>query len=211
MLIGYARVSTQAQDNELQLSALRKAGVRKIFQEKRSAVKHRQQLLDMLDQVREGDTVVVYKLDRLARSVRDLMNIVERIESVGATFRSLTEQLDTTIPAGKLAFQMIGAVAEFERNIIRERCLAGAQLARANGVQLGRKFILDDTQSKQLAKHWSSGRYSKNEMGRMYGISVSTVKRTLWRLGLDTVPNLEEMESTPAAPPKKSTRALASV
>lgn len=187
MLIGYARVSKIEQDYELQLQALKRAGVRKVWQEKRSAVKHREQLQAMLDSLREGDTVVVYKLDRLARSVRDLLNIVDRIESVGARFRSLTEAFDTTTPAGKMAFQMLGAVAEFERNIIRERSIAGLEVAKANGVRMGRLPALTEHQAGQLAKQWGTGRYSKAELGRMHGVSISTVKRTLWRLGRDTI------------------------
>lgn len=187
MLIGYARVSRSEQDNELQLRALRAAGVRKVFQEKRSAVKHRAELIALLDTLRAGDTVVVYKLDRLARSVRDLLGIVDRIESVGATFRSLTESFDTGTPAGKMAFQMLGAVAEFERNIIRERSIAGQEVARSNGVHLGRMPALDDRQAARLARQWTTGKYSKAELGTMHGVSLSTVKRTLWRLGLDTI------------------------
>jgi DNA invertase Pin-like site-specific DNA recombinase len=187
MMIGYARVSTHEQDNELQLRALRKAGVRKIFEEKRSAVKHRAQLLQLLDALREGDQVVVYKLDRLARSVRDLLNIVDRIESAGATFRSLTESFDTTTPSGKMAFQMLGAVAEFERSLIRERSIAGMEVARSNGVRMGRLPALDARQSASLAKQWSTGKYTKAELGRMHQVSLSTVKRTLWRHGLDTI------------------------
>ena len=187
MLIGYARVSKQEQDNELQLRALKRAGVRKVWQEKGSAVKHRPQLLALLDTLREGDCVVVYKLDRLARSVRDLLNIVDRIESVGATFRSITESFDTTTPAGKMAFQMLGAVAEFERNIIRERSIAGLEVARSNGVRMGRLPALDERQAARLARQWGTGRYSKAELGRMHGVSTSTVKRVLWRHGLDTI------------------------
>lgn len=187
MLIGYARVSKLEQDNELQLRALRAAGVRKIVEEKRSAVKHRAQLEQLLEQLREGDTLVVYKLDRLARSVRDLLNIVDRIESVGATFRSLTEHFDTTTSAGKMAFQMLGAVAEFERNIIRERSIAGLEVARANGVRFGRLPALNERQAARLTKQWATGKYSKSELATMHGVSMSTVKRTLWRLGLDTI------------------------
>jgi DNA invertase Pin-like site-specific DNA recombinase len=187
MLIGYARVSKLEQDNELQIRALRKAGVRKIIEEKRSAVKHRVHLVELLEHLREGDQVVVYKLDRLARSVRDLLNIVDRIESVGATFRSLTEAFDTTTPAGKMAFQMLGAVAEFERNIIRERSMAGLEVARANGVRMGRLPALDARQSARLAQRWSTGKYSKTELASMHGVSVSTVKRMLWKHGLDTI------------------------
>jgi DNA invertase Pin-like site-specific DNA recombinase len=187
MLIGYARVSRVEQDNELQLRALRAAGVRKVWQEKRSAVKWREQLEQLLDQLRPGDTLVVYKLDRLARSIRDLLNIVARIEAAGATFRSLTEFFDTTTPAGKLAFQMLGAVAEFERNIIRERSIAGQEVAKANGVRMGRLPALDARQAAQLARRWQTGKFSKSELAKMHGVSLSTVKRTLWRLHLDTI------------------------
>ena len=187
MLIGYARVSKTEQDNELQLRALRKAGVRKIIEEKRSAVKHRAQLQLLLEQLREGDCVVVYKLDRLARSVRDLLNIVDRIESAGATFRSLTESFDTTTPSGKMAFQMLGAVAEFERSIIRERSLAGVAVARSNGVRMGRLPALDGRQAAQLVRRWETQKFTKTELAKMHGVSLSTIKRTLWRFGRDTI------------------------
>lgn len=187
MLIGYARVSKTEQDAELQLRALKKAGVRKIYQEKRSAVKARPQLLAMLESLREGDTVVVYKMDRLARSLRDLLNIVDRMEQAGAGFRSLTEHLDTSTPAGQMAFHMLGAVAQFERNLIRERSMAGLEVAKANGVRLGRLPALDERQSARLAQRWDSGKYTKTELGAMFGVSLSTVKRTLWRFGRDTI------------------------
>ncbi|HWI11067.1 MAG TPA: recombinase family protein [Burkholderiaceae bacterium] len=200
MLIGYARVSKLEQDNELQLRALRKVGVRKIYEEKRSAVKHREQLPQLLDQLRAGDLVVVYKLDRLARSVRDLLNIVDRIESAGATFRSLTESFDTTTPAGKMAFQMLGAVAEFERNIIRERSLAGVEVARSRGVRMGRLPALDGRQSAQLSRQWATGKYTKTELASMHGVSLSTVKRTLWRMGLDTISEAHAHGMLPPTP-----------
>lgn len=189
MLIGYARVSKLEQDTELQMSALRKAGVRKVFQEKRSGgrMTHRVQLLALLEQLRDGDQVVVYKLDRLARSVRDLLNIVDRIESIGATFRSLTEVFDTSTPAGKMAFHMLGAVAEFERNLIRERSMAGLEIARANGVRFGRTPALSEVEAKRMVAQWETQRYSKTELAKMHGVSVSTVKRTLWRYGHDTI------------------------
>jgi len=189
MMIGYARVSTSEQDTELQLRALRKAGVRKIFEEKRSGgrVAHRLQLLGMLDVLREGDQVVVYKLDRLARSLRDLLNIVDRIEGVGATFRSLTESFDTSTPAGHMAFHMLGAVAQFERSIIRERSMAGLEVAKSNGVRLGRLPALDGRQSARLGQQMATGKYSKTELAKMHGVSLSTVKRTLWRLGMDSI------------------------
>lgn len=187
MLLGYARVSTSEQDTRLQLDALRKAGVRKVWQEQRSAVKRRPELVTLLDALREGDTVVVWKLDRLARSLRDLLGILDRITSAGAGFRSLTEAIDTTTPAGKLALHMLGAVAQFERDIIRERSIAGMEVARADGVRLGRAPALDARATSQLARQWESGRYSKTELAKMHGVSISTVKRTLWRRGLDTI------------------------
>lgn len=200
MLIGYARVSKTEQDFELQLQALKKAGVRKIWQEKRSAVKRRVELLALLDALREGDTIVVYKLDRLARSLRDLLNIVDRVEAAGANFRSLTESIDTTNPAGKLAFHMLGIVAEFERSLIRERSMAGVEVARANGVRLGRLPALDAHQSARLARQWQTQRYSKTELAKMHQVSVSTVKRTLWRHGLDTISEAHANGMLPPTP-----------
>lgn len=200
MLIGYARVSKLEQDTELQLRALKKAGVRKIYSEKRSAVKVRAQLLQLLEHLRPGDTVVVYKLDRLARSVRDLLNIVDSIEEAGATFRSLTESFDTTTPAGKMAFQMLGAVAEFERNIIRERSLAGVEVARSNGVRMGRLPALNDRQAARLVKMWETGQHTKTELARSFGVSLSTVKRTLWRMGRDTISEAHAHGMLPPTP-----------
>jgi len=189
MLIGYARVSRSEQDTALQLSALRKAGVRRILEEKASAVTtKREQLERLLEVLREGDTVVVYKLDRLARSVRDLLIIVDRIEAAGATFRSLTEAFDTTTSAGKMAFHMLGAVAEFERAIIIERSKAGIAAARAAGTRLGRPPSIDARTEAQIGRQFLTDKYSKRELARMHGVSPSTVKRALWRAGLDSAP-----------------------
>jgi DNA invertase Pin-like site-specific DNA recombinase len=187
MLIGYARVSTSEQDTAMQLAALRKAGVRKVFEESRSAVKHRPQLVALLDTLRAGDVLVVYKLDRLARSMRDLLDLTDRIDQAGARFRSLTEAIDTSTPAGEMVMHMIGAMAQFERGIIRERSIAGMEVARANGVRFGRAPALDARATAQMARQWESGRYSKTELAKMHGVSISTVKRTLWRRGLDTI------------------------
>lgn len=187
MLIGYARVSKTEQDTELQLRALKRAGVRKVFQEQRSAVKRRPQLLAMLEVLREGDVVVVYKLDRLARSMRDLLNILDRIETAGAQFKSLTETIDTTTPAGQMLLHVLGAMAQFERGIIRERSMAGVEVARSNGVRIGRLPALNDQQQRRLVSQWESEKYSKTELAKMHGVSISTVKRTLWRHGHDTI------------------------
>jgi DNA invertase Pin-like site-specific DNA recombinase len=139
MLIGYARVSTTDQDTALQLAALRKAGVapRRIREETASGAGPRVVLEQLLRDLRPGDEVIVYKLDRLARGVRDLLRIVDAIDEAGASFRSITEAIDTGKPAGKLALAMLGAVGEFERDLIKERAAAGFAAARARGVHIG--------------------------------------------------------------------------
>ena len=135
----YGRVSTQDQELALQLDALEKCGCEKIFTEKASgAQRERPQLQAALDYLRPGDTLVVWKLDRLARSLRQLIDTIERLDAKGIGFRSLTEAIDTTTPGGKLVFHMFGALAEFERSIIRERTNAGLASARARGRLGGR-------------------------------------------------------------------------
>jgi len=135
----YGRVSTQDQELSLQLDALEKCGCEKIFTEKASgAQRERPQLQAALDYLRPGDTLVVWKLDRLARSLRQLIDTIERLDAKGIGFRSLTEAIDTTTPGGKLVFHMFGALAEFERSIIRERTNAGLASARARGRLGGR-------------------------------------------------------------------------
>jgi DNA invertase Pin-like site-specific DNA recombinase len=135
MLVGYARVSTQEQSPELQLDALQKAGCERIFVEKASgAQRDRPELRAALDFMRgKGDVLVVWKLDRLARSLKQLIETVEDLERRGIGFRSLTEQIDTTSPGGRLVFHILGVMAEFERSIIRERTRAGLDAARACG------------------------------------------------------------------------------
>src|SRR3978361_1493589 len=132
MLLGYARVSkADEQNNVLQTKALNTAGCRKLFKEAASGGRwDRPELHRMLDQLREGDTVVVWKLDRLSRSLKDVLHIMERIGNVGAGFRSITENIDTTTPAGRMMMQMVGAFAEFERAMVRERTVEGLKAAR---------------------------------------------------------------------------------
>ena len=122
MLIGYARVSTDDQDTAAQVTALKEAGCERIFREMASGGRwDRPQLHRLLDQLRPGDVVVVWKLDRLSRSLRDVLMIMDRLGETGAGFRSLTEAIDTTTPAGRMMMQMVGAFAEFERAMLRER------------------------------------------------------------------------------------------
>src|ERR1700720_1060635 len=140
MKIGYARVSTFDQNLDLQLRALEKAGCKKIFREKVSGSnRERPQFQRMLDQIRSSDTIVVWKLDRLARSTRDLLETMEAIREAGGKFQSLSEPwADTTTHAGKMIMTIFAGIAEFERDLIRERTSAGREAARKRGVRFGR-------------------------------------------------------------------------
>lgn len=139
MNIGYARVSTQDQDLSLQLDALKAAGCKKIYQEKITGTKkERSQLNKLLEQLREGDVVVIWKLDRLARSLKDLVSLVNEIQEKSGALHSLNDQIDTTTPHGKFTFHVFAALAEFERDIISERTKAGLAAARARGRKGGR-------------------------------------------------------------------------
>ncbi|MEN0004468.1 MAG: recombinase family protein [Bacteroidota bacterium] len=139
MKIGYARVSTKDQNLALQKDALQKAGCNIIFEEKVSGAKvDRVELRKMIDQIREGDIIITWKLDRLGRSLRDLVNLVTEIQDKGAGFKSLNDSIDTTTPQGKLTFHIFAALAEFERDIISERTRAGLVAARARGRKGGR-------------------------------------------------------------------------
>src|ERR671933_242256 len=139
MLVGYARVSTTDQTLDLQHDTLTKAGCTKIFADTASGAQtERKGLTDALSYVRSGDTLVVWKLDRLGRSLKDLITRITELETRKIGFKSLTEQIDTTTSGGKLIFHIFGALAEFERDIIRERTNAGLQAARARGRHGGR-------------------------------------------------------------------------
>jgi DNA invertase Pin-like site-specific DNA recombinase len=143
MLVGYARVSTLDQKPTLQIDALKAAGCTRIFTEKASgAQRERPELSAALDYIRQRDTLVVWKLDRLARSMRQLIETVEDLQSRGIELRSLTESIDTATPGGRLVFHIFGALAEFERAVIRERTSAGLQAARERGKNGGRPRTL---------------------------------------------------------------------
>src|SRR6476659_9616899 len=171
MLVGYARVSTQEQDLALQLDALRAAGCEKVYEEKASgAQRERPELKAALGYMRAGDTLVVWKLDRLARSLKQLIETVEGFEPRGIGLRSLTEAIDTTTAGGKLIFHIFAALAEFERGVIRERTLAGLQAARARGRLGGRPPALE---AKDLA--------AAKALLKDPGITVAEVARHLDR------------------------------
>lgn len=182
--VGYARVSTTEQDTRMQLDALHAAGVVNIFEEKRSGVDAtRPQLARMLDQLRPGDVVTVYKLDRLARSLVDLLAILARIDAAGARFRSLTETIDTTKLAGRMLMQMLGAVAEFERGMIRERSIAGQRAAMDRGVHCGRKPVLTNSEAVKAAQRYRAGRTTLSALARLHGCHLSSIKRAIARVG----------------------------
>lgn len=176
MLIGYARVSTIDQNLALQLDALQKAGCEKIFEDKASGGKvDRPGLQDVIKFAREGDTVLVWRLDRLGRSLKDLIEMVARLNERGIGFRSLQEAIDTTTSGGKLVFQIFGALAEFERNLIQERTQAGLQAARARGRKGGRPRILDETKTELLYKLYDEKQHTVKEICQLLRISKPTL------------------------------------
>jgi DNA invertase Pin-like site-specific DNA recombinase len=179
LLLGYARVSKgDDQTNIMQARALRVAGCRRIFEEAASGGRwDRPELHRLLDHLREGDTLVVWKLDRLSRSLKDVLHIMERIAAAGAGFRSLTEDIDTTTPAGRMMMQVVASFAEFERAMIRERTSAGLAAARAQGRIGGRRKKLDAAKRREIAESVISGRKTGAEMARLYNVSAPTVSR----------------------------------
>ncbi|MHA6848535.1 recombinase family protein [Ralstonia syzygii] len=192
MLYGYARVSTQEQETHAQTDALAKAGVGFVFAEKRSgsSMSQRPQLEALLQQLSPGDTVVVYKLDRIARSLKDLLTIIERIEEKGAQFRSLTESLDTSTPAGRMIFHIVGAFAEFERELIRERTRVGMAAAVKRGVKLGRHYAMSREDEAEALRMWYSGQWTKTAIARRFNTHISSVKRAIKRHQASLQPSL---------------------
>lgn len=179
--VGYARVSTDDQDLSLQLDALQSAGCTKIFRDTASGAKaDRPGLTQALDYVRPGDTLVVWRLDRLGRSLTQLIALMAQLQERGAGFRSLTEQIDTTTSGGKLIFHIFGALAEFERNLIRERTMAGLQAARARGRQGGRPKLLDTDRKVQMARQLHRDPMNSIEdICKTLGVSRATLYRYL--------------------------------
>jgi DNA invertase Pin-like site-specific DNA recombinase len=178
MLIGYARVSTRDQSHALQLDALKAAGCGRVFVETASgAQRDRPELAAAIEYARDGDALVVWKLDRLARSMRQLIDSVEALQARGIGFRSLTEAIDTTSPGGLLVFHLFGALAQFERSIIRERSRAGLDAARARGRIGGRKPVLsakDLTAARAMLRDDS---ITVEEVARRLGVAPATLYR----------------------------------
>ena len=178
MKIGYARVSTLEQNLDLQVRALKKAGCRRIFQEKISAgVRNRPEFQRMLDQIRDGDILLVWKLDRLARSTRDLLDTMETIQQAGGKFQSLSEPwADTTTHAGKMIMTIFSGIAEFERGLIQERTSAGREAARKRGVRFGRPRKLTPEQ-ENLARRLVSEGKSAREIASVFNVHAATIYR----------------------------------
>lgn len=180
MKIGYARVSTTGQDYETQLSKLKNEGCEKIFSEKQSGknADNREQLQTALEFCREGDVFVVTKLDRLARSMGDLWGIVRKLEEKGCAFKVLDQAgIDTSSATGKLLFNILGSIAEFERDLINARTDEGRKAALAKGVKFGRKAKLDDAQVKAIQADVGAGELSMQAIADKYGIARNSVYR----------------------------------
>lgn len=180
MRVGYARTSTAEQSPEMQVEALRAAGCERIFVEQVSgASKERPVLEQALEFLRGGDTLVVWKLDRLGRSLRHLIELVDGLGRRGVELRSLQDNIDTATPGGRFLFHVFGAVAEFERDLIRERVLAGMRSARARGRKGGRPRVVDDRKLAAILDLRRAGTLSDGEICRQLGISETTLYRRL--------------------------------
>ncbi len=177
MLIGYARVSTRDQNLDLQIDALNQAGCEKIFSDKTSGARtDREGLEKALDMLRKGDTFVVWKLDRLGRSVKQLVNMVESLHAKGVEFKSLTDSIDTGTTSGRFFFHVMASLAEMERELIAERTRAGLEAARKMGRTGGRRRIMTDSKIKSARKLLANG-VPPREVAQNLGVSVPTLYR----------------------------------
>jgi DNA invertase Pin-like site-specific DNA recombinase len=178
MKIGYARVSTEDQNPDLQLAALKAAGCEKIFTDKATGANiNRPELAKCLKSLNAGDTLAVWKLDRLGRSLHDLIGLLDNLKAKGASFQSLTEAIDTATPTGRAMWQMVGILAELERSLIQERTKAGRAAAIARGVKMGRKPKL----TKQQVAH-ASKLIEQGEPHNKVAESLNVSRRTLYRM-----------------------------
>lgn len=180
MNIGYARVSTSEQNPNMQIDALKSAGCEHVYIETACGARdNRPELSRMLDAVRAGDTVTVWKLDRLGRSSQHLVTTVNLLHERGVQFRSLTEDIDTTTPSGMLVFTVFAAMAQFERDLIRERTMAGLEAARRRGRRGGRPAALDGRKAAELKRLHAEHALSVPQLCDLFGISKTTLYRTL--------------------------------
>lgn len=174
--IGYARVSTHEQNLDLQRDELKRAGVETIYEDQASGkTAERPELQHCLKALRAGDTLTVWRLDRLGRNLQDLIRIVTELEGKGVTFKSLKESIDTRGPAGKLVFHLFAALAQFERELLRERTIAGLNAARARGRKGGRPASLSPAQKNMALSLMKSGELGISEICKQFGVSRSTL------------------------------------
>ena len=179
-IFGYARVSTSDQNTNLQRDKLLEAGCDQIFEDIASGAKANRPELDrMLEMLREGDTVVVWKLDRLGRSMQHLIDLIDKFNDMGVQFKSLTEQIDTSTAGGTLIFNVFASIVQFERDLIRERTKAGLEAARARGRNGGRRPILTDAQIKEARELYMTQSITVSQIARMMGCGRSTIYRAL--------------------------------
>lgn len=183
-LLGYARVSTLEQNADLQRDALGAAGCWRVFTDHVSGVREQRPELDrVLEALRPGDTLVVWRLDRLGRSLRHLIDVATDLATREVGFRSLTESIDTTTPGGRLIFHMFGALAQFERELVRERTLAGLASARARGRNGGRPTIMTTDKLAAAQRMYAQRELSGEQIARALGVSRSTLYRALTKAG----------------------------
>lgn len=181
-LIGYARVSTEDQDLRLQRDALEAAGCWNIYEEKRSASKGKRPELELaLMDLRPGDTLIVWKLDRLVRNARGLYELLDRIHAAGANFRSLQEQFDFTTPMGQFVLGILGLVAQLEAQMTAHRTAAGIAALRAHGGRYGAKEKLSEAKAAKMVAEFKAGGITKAALGRKYGVSPVSVTNYLNR------------------------------
>ncbi len=179
MKIGYCRVSTEEQNPDLQLVALKAAGCEKIFTDKVSGVTtKRPQLKKCLKFLSTGDVLTVWKMDRLGRSLRDLITMLDNLKGSGVAFQSLTEYIDTTTPTGRAMWQMVGVLAELERSLIKERTKAGRAAAMARGVKMGRKPKLSPQQIRHAHELIGQDKPAK-EVAKLLNVSLATLYRAI--------------------------------
>lgn len=177
MRIGYARVSTQDQNPALQVEALEAGGCTRIFQDQMSGARvDRPGLIEAMSHLREGDTFVVWKLDRLGRGVKGLVDLVAELEKRGVHFQSLTDQIDTSTPAGRFFFHVMASLAQMERELLIERTRAGLEAARRQGKVGGRKRLMTDSKIASARKLMQSG-IAPSEVARNLGVSIPTLYR----------------------------------
>lgn len=180
MIIGYARVSTDQQDHSLQIDALNRAGVDRIFTEAASGTRaDRPVLKEALEFARSGDTVVVYSLSRLARSIRHLLDVAEDLQKRGVALRSITESIDTSTPGGRFTFTVLGALSQMEVELLRERTRAGLEAARARGRVGGRPRSLDERKIRAARAMLAAGDLTVAEVAAQVGVAPSTIYRYL--------------------------------